>query len=79
LGQKRQKINVLSTLSGGFVEAIAGGEEGLDVAEGHHRGDVGFGVFGVGVTLEEEAVDAGGDGGFGEERGELGVAAGLIA
>jgi len=47
----------------------------LEQLEVEGIGGVGFGVGRVVVDFEEEAVDAGGDGGAGEERDELGLAA----
>ena len=51
-------------------------EGGLEMVEVEGVGSVGFGVGGVVVDLKEDAVDACGDGGAGEDRDELRLAAG---
>ena len=50
-------------------------EQRLEQLEVEGVGAVGFGVGGVVVDFEEEAVDAGGHGGAGEQRNELRLAA----
>ena len=50
-------------------------EQRLEQLEVEGVGAVGFGVGGVVVDFEEEAVDAGGDSGAGEQRNELRLAA----
>jgi hypothetical protein len=60
---------------GGGVDGEEGFEEGLKEFEVEGVGSVGFGVGGVVVDFEEEAVDAGGDGGAGEQGDEFGLAA----
>jgi hypothetical protein len=54
-------------------------EDRLDVVEIQHRGGVAFGVFRIGMAFEEEAIDAGGDGGAGQQGGILRIAAALGA
>ena len=49
-------------------------EDGLKVIQMEGVGTVGFGVRGVVVDLEEDAVDACGHGGAGEDRDEFGLA-----
>jgi len=51
-------------------------EEGLEELEVEGIGAVGFGIGRVVVYFKEDAVDACGNGGAGEERNELGLAAG---
>ena len=51
-------------------------EDGLQVIEMKGVGSVGFGFGGVVVDFEEDAVDAGGYGGAGEDGDELGLASG---
>ena len=50
-------------------------EQRLEQLEVEGVGAVGFGVGRIVVDFEEEAVDAGGDGGAREQRNELGLAA----
>jgi len=50
-------------------------EGGFEVVEVEGVGSVGFGVGGVVVDFEEDAVDACGYGGAGEDGDELGLAA----
>jgi hypothetical protein len=58
------------------VEGEEGFEERAEEVEVEGVGSVGFGLRGVVVDLEEDAIDAGGDGGAGEQGDELGLAAG---
>src|ERR1700761_8454330 len=60
----------------GGVDGEQGFEDGLEAVEGEGVGSVGLGLGGVVVDLEEDAVDAGGDGGAGEDGDELGLTAG---
>jgi hypothetical protein len=50
-------------------------QQGLQQVEAQGVGAVGFGFGGIVVDLEEDAVDAGGDGGAGEHGDELRLAA----
>ena len=54
-------------------------EEVGEVGEGEDGGGVGGGFFGGGVDFDEEAVDAGGGGGFGEEGDVLALTCGGVA
>ena len=44
-----------------------------------HRRRIALGVFGIGVAFQEQPIDAGGDGGAGEQGGILRVAAALCS
>lgn len=60
---------------GCLVNGQEGFEERFEEIEAEGVGAVRFGLGGVVVDFEEEAVDAGGDGGFGEGGDELRLAA----
>ena len=60
----------------GGVDGEQGFEDGLETVEVEGVGSVGLGLGGVVVDLEEDAVDAGGDGGAGEDGDEFGLATG---
>jgi len=60
----------------GFVDGKQLFEGGFEMVEVEGVGAVGFGVGGVVVDLEEDAVDACGYGCSGEDGDELGLAAG---
>ena len=62
--------------SDGGVDGEQGFEQGFEVPEVEGVGAVGFGGGGIFVDLKEETVDAGGNGGAGEHRDELGLPAG---
>ena len=58
------------------MDGEEGLEDGAEAVEVERVGSVGFGLGGVVVDLEEDAVDAGGDGGAGEDGDEFGLSAG---
>jgi hypothetical protein len=60
----------------GFVYGQELLKGGFEVVEVEGVGTVGFGMGGVVVDFEEDAVDACGYGGAGQDRDELGLAAG---
>jgi hypothetical protein len=62
-----------------LVEGEQGFENGLEEVEVEGVGAVGFCFGGVVVDFKEDAVNAGGDGGAGEQGDELGLAAGDAA
>ena len=59
----------------GGVDGEEGFEDGAEAVEVEGVGSVGFGLGGIVVDLEEDAVDAGGDGGTGKDGDELGLTA----
>jgi len=62
-----------------FEDLFADGEEVFKPVYGHNGGGVGLCLVWVSVDLDEEAIGAGGDGGFSENRRHLSEAAGFIA
>lgn len=67
---------------GGFdfaVDVEEQARQGGEVFDAKHVGAVAERFFGVGMDFEEDAVDAGGDGGAGERCDELTFAAGLCS
>lgn len=69
-------VDCFSTWFYGFVDGEELLEGGFEVVEVEGVGAVGFGVGGVIVDFEKNAVDACGYGGAGEDGNELGLAAG---
>ncbi len=61
------------------MTALAIRQQRLDVRQIQHRRGVALGIFGVGVTFEEQAIDARGYRCAGEHRAVLRVAAGLVS